>query len=179
MVSKRCKMIVTSELEKVGIKFKGIELGEVDLIEKPSTLQYEELKLALQKWDFELIEDKKTILVEKIKAVIIEMVHSSNEFPTTNYSDYISKKMMQNYTYLSNVFSDVEKITIEHFIISHKVEKAKELLMDGKYNITEISEMLDYSSIAHLSNQFKKVTGFTPTFFKAMQNKSRTSLEDI
>ena len=116
---------------------------------------------------------------ERIKAVIINMVHLSTELPNTNYSEYISKKLLHDYTYLSNVFSEVEGITIEHFIIAHKIEKVKELLLYGEYNITEIAGMLNYSNIAHLSNQFKKVTGVTPTFFKAMKNKTRISLEDL
>lgn len=172
-------MIVRSELEKIGMEYSLLELGEIDLVEKPSALKHEELKAALQKWDFELMDDKKTIMVEKIKAVIIEMVHFSKEFPKTNYSDHISKKLLHNYTYLSIIFSEIENITIEHFIISHKIEKVKELLMYGEKNITEIADMLDYSSVAHLSGQFKKVTGYTPTFFKAMQHKNRTSIEDI
>lgn len=179
MVSNRCKLILKSELDHLGIEYNLLGLGEVELKEKPSALQQEELKTALLKWDFELMDDRKTILTERIKAVIIEMVHLTKELPKTNYSDYISKKLLHDYTYLSNIFSEVENITIEHFIISHKIERAKEFLMYGEYNITEIAEMLNYSNVAHLSNQFKKVTGFTPTFFKAMKNKNRTSLEDI
>lgn len=179
MVSNRCKLIVKSELDKLGIEYNMLALGEVDLVEKPSAIKHEELKMALQKWDFELMDDRKTILTERIKSVIIEMIHLSNELPKTNYSDYISKKLLHDYTYLSNIFSEVESITIEHFIIAHKIEKAKELLLYDEYNITEIADMLNYSNVAHLSNQFKKVTGFAPTFFKAMKNKNRTSLEDI
>lgn len=172
-------MIVKSELDTLGIGYNLLDLGEVDLLEKPTALKQEELRTALQKWDFELMDDRKTILTERIKSAIIEMIHLSKELPKTNYSDYLSKKLLHDYTYLSNVFSEVENITIEHFIISHKVEKAKELLMYGEYNITEIAGKLNYSNVAHLSNQFKKVTGFTPTFFKAMKNKHRTSLEDL
>ncbi len=179
MVSNRCKMLVMSELEKLGIEYNVIALGEAELTEKLTEIKYYELKTALQKWDFDLLDDRKAIIIERIKAVIIEMVHVSNKFPDTNYSDYISKKLLHDYTYLSNIFSEVEGITIEHFIISHKIERVKELLMYNEFNITEIAAMLNYSSIAHLSNQFKKVTGFTPTFFKAMKNKSRTSLDDI
>lgn len=179
MVSNRCKLIVKSELENLGIEYNLLALGEVDLAEKLSVLKHEELKAALLKWEFELIDDRKTILTERIKAAIIEMVHLNKELPKTNYSDYLSKKLLHDYTYLSNIFSEVENITIEHFIISHKIEKAKELLMYGEYNITEIAGMLNYSNVAHLSNQFKKVTGFTPTFYKAMKNKNRTSLEDL
>ena len=179
MVSNRCKMLVMSEFEKLGIEYNTILLGVAELTEKPGSIKYEQLKTALQKWDFELLDNKKAILVEKIKTVIIEMVHIANKFPDTNYSEYISKKLLHDYTYLSNIFSEVESITIEHFIISHKIEKAKELLMYDEFNITEIALMLNYSSVAHLSSQFKKVTGFTPSFFKAMKNKSRASLDDI
>lgn len=179
MVSNRCKMILKTELENLGIKYNLVALGEVELAEIPSAILSHQLKTALQKWDFELLDDRKTILTERIKAAIIEMVHLSTELPKTNYSDYLSKKLLHDYTYLSNVFSEVENITIEHFIIAHKIEKVKELLLYDEYNITEIASMLNYSNVAHLSNQFKKVTGFTPTFFKAMKNKSRTSLEDI
>lgn len=179
MVSNRCKLIIKSELDNLGIKYSLLALGEVDLIEKPSDVKSLELKTALLKWDFELMDDRKTILTERIKAAIIEMVHHSTELPKTNYSEYLSKKLLHDYTYLSNIFSEVENITIEHFIIAHKIEKVKELLLYDEYNITEIAVMLNYSNVAHLSNQFKKVTGFTPTFFKAMKNKNRTSLEDI
>ncbi len=179
MVCKRCKMIVQSELDKLGLGYKTVELGEVELMEKPSALKAEQLKTALQKWELELMDDRKAIISERIKTVIIEMIHHADEYPKTNYSDYISKKLLHDYTYLSNIFSEVENITIEHFIISHKIEKVKELLMYDELNITEISGMLNYSSVAHLSNQFKKVTGFTPTFFKAMKNKSRISLDEI
>lgn len=179
MVSNRCKLLVKSELDNLGIKYNLLALGEVDLTKNLSALKNQQLRAALQKWDFEFMDDRKAILVERIKIVIIEMIHLSNELPKTNYSDYISKKLFHDYTYLSNVFSEVENITIEHFIIAHKIEKAKELLLYEEYNITEIARMLNYSNVAHLSNQFKKVTGFTPTFFKAMKNKNRTSLEDI
>lgn len=179
MVSNRCKLLVKSELDNLGIEYNLLALGEIDLTENLSALKNQQLRTALQKWDFEFMDDRKAILVERIKTVIIEMIHLSNELPKTNYSDYISKKLLHDYTYLSNVFSEVENITIEHFIIAHKIEKVKELLLYEEYNITEIARMLNYSNIAHLSNQFKKVTGFTPTFFKAMKNKHRTSLEDI
>lgn len=172
-------MIVRSELENLSIPFNTLALGEVDMAENLSPEKIEELKAVLQKWDFELMDDRKTILTERIKVAIIEMVHLTTELPKTNYSDYLSKKLLHDYTYLSNVFSEVENITIEHFIIAHKIEKVKELLLYDEYNITEIAGMLNYSNVAHLSNQFKKVTGYTPSFFKAMKKKSRTSLEDI
>ena len=179
MVSNRCKMLVMAELEKLELEYNTITLGEVELNENPAVIKIEELKTALLKWDFELLDNRKAILVERIKTVIIEMVHIANKFPDTNYSEYLSKQLLHDYTYLSNIFSEVENITIEHFIIFHKIEKVKELLMYDEYNITEIAAMLHYSNVAHLSNQFKKITGFTPTFFKAMKNKSRTPLDDL
>ena len=179
MVSNRCKLLVKSELEKLGLSYVAVELGEAELTESPSLSKMEELKTALQKWDFDLMDDKKAILTARIKGVIIEMVHISNELPDTTYSDYISKKLLHDYTYLSNIFSEVENITIEHFIIAHKIEKVKQLLMDDELNISEIAGKLNYSSISHLSNQFKKVTGVTPTFFKALKNKKRRSLDEI
>ncbi len=179
MVSKRCKMVVAAELEKLGLQYNTVQLGEVEFIKEPSELEGRELKMAFQKWEFELLDDRKPILVERIKNVIIEMIHFSNKFPEKNYSEYISKNLTHDYTYLSNIFSEVENITIEHFIIAHKIEKVKELLMYNELNISEIAVKLRYSSVAHLSNQFKKVTGFTPTFFKAMKNKGRISLDEI
>ncbi|MEP6617215.1 MAG: AraC family transcriptional regulator [Ginsengibacter sp.] len=179
MVSNRCKKIVQSELENLGIKYNLVSLGEVDLSEMLTSPKKEEIRAALLKWDFELMEDRKAILTERIKAVIIQMVHESSKMPDTNYSKYISQQLLYDYTYLSNVFSEIESITIEHYIISHKIERVKELLMYDEYNITQIASVLKYSSVGHLSSQFKKITGVTPTFFKAMKNKNRTSLEDI
>jgi len=179
MVSKRCKMVVAAELEKLELRHNSVELGEIELIEELSDLKHNELRAALQKWDFELLGDRKAILVERVKNVIVEMIHYSNSLPHINYSAYISKKLTHDYTYLSNIFSEIENITIEHFIIAHKIEKVKELLMYNEHNISEIAAKLNYSSVAHLSNQFKKVTGITPSFFKAMENKNRIPLEDV
>jgi YesN/AraC family two-component response regulator len=172
-------MVVATELDKLELRHNSVELGEIELIDELSELKQTELSAALQKWDFELLEDRKAILVEKVKNVIVEMIHYSNSLPQVNYSAYISKKLTHDYTYLSNIFSEIENITIEHFIIAHKIEKVKELLMYNEYNISQIAAKLNYSSVAHLSNQFKKVTGITPSFFKAMKNKNRISLEDV
>jgi hypothetical protein len=172
-------MVVAAELEKLELRHNSLELGEIELAEELSELKHNELRAALQKWDFELLEDRKAILVERVKNVIVEMIHYSNSFPHINYSAYISKKLAHDYTYLSNIFSEIENITIEHFIIAHKIEKVKEFLMYNEYNISEIAAKLNYSSVAHLSNQFKKVTGITPSFFKAMENKNRIKLEDV
>lgn len=127
----------------------------------------------------ELMDDKKAVLIEKIKNVIIEMVHYSDEMPKVNYSEYISDKLKLDYTHLSKIFSEVKGITIEHFIIAHKIERVKELLLYDELNLTQISYMMNYSSVAHLSKQFKKVTGLTPSFFKNLKNTKRISLENV
>jgi len=176
MVCIRCKMVVKSELDKLGLHYKKVDLGEVDLTDDLTPEQHEKLKIALLKSGLEMMDDKKAVLIERIKNVIIEMVHYADEPPKTNFSDYISEKLHYDYTYLSNVFSEVTGITIEHYIIAHKIERVKELLLYDELNLSEISYRLNYSSVAHLSNQFKKVTGLTPTFFKALKNKKRNTL---
>lgn len=179
MVSLRCKMMVKSELDKLGLHYGAVELGDVEVKENITTEQRDQLKIALLKSGLELMDDKKAMLIEKIKNVIVEMVHYADEFPKIKNSDYISEKLNQDYTYLANLFSEATGITIEHFIIAHKIERAKELLIYDELNLTEISYKLNYSSVAHLSNQFKKVTGLTPTFFKQLKHKKRTALENM
>lgn len=179
MVSNRCKMIVRSELEKMNLHFAVVELGEVVIAEDLSSEQQQALKISLLKFGLELLEDKNMILIEKIKNIVVEMVHYSEEAPLLNFSAYLGEKLDYDYNYLSNLFSEVKGTTIEHFIISHKIERAKELLIYDELTLTEIAEKLHYSSVAHLSNQFKKVTGLTPTFFKAMKNKRLIALENL
>ena len=179
MVSTRCKMVVKEELKKLGLHFMVVDLGEVDIMENISTETREQLKLALLSSGLELMDDKRAVLIEKIKNVIIDMVHYSDELPKVNYSDYISEKLNHDYTYLSNIFSEVKGITIQQFIIIHKIERAKELLLYDELNLTEISYKLNYSSVAHLSNQFKKVTGLTPSHFRQLKDKRRSPIEDI
>lgn len=179
MVSTRCKMVVKEELKKLGLHFMVVDLGEVDIMENISTETREQLKLALHSSGLELMDDKRAVLIEKIKNVIIDMVHYSDELPKVNYSDYISEKLNHDYTYLSNIFSEVKGITIQQFIIIHKIERAKELLLYDELNLTEISYKLNYSSVAHLSNQFKKVTGLTPSHFRQLKDKRRSPIEDI
>jgi AraC-like DNA-binding protein len=179
MVSTRCKMVVKDELKKMGLHFIVVELGEVDIMETLSIDQREELKRGLLVSGLELMDDKRAVLIEKIKNVIVEMVHYSDELPKVNYSDYISEKLHHDYTYLSNIFSEVKGITIQQFIIIHKIERAKELLLYDELNLTEISYKLNYSSVAHLSNQFKKVTGLSPSHFKQLKDKRRNPIEDI
>jgi len=179
MVSIRCKMIVKAELDKLGLTFKVVDLGEVEIEEHITPEQNEQLKAALLRSGLVLMDDKKAVLIEKIKTLIIEMVHYEDELPKTKNSEYISSKLNHNYTYLANLFSEATGTTIEHFIIIHKIERAKELIIYNELNLTEIAWKLNYSSVAHLSNQFKKVTGLTPSFFKSLKDKKRTSLEDM
>lgn len=178
MVSARCKTLVKTELEKLDIPWASIELGEIVVTKKLSFSDTETLTAALKESGLEILLDKRNILVESIKTIIIKMIHYSDDLPAENYSTYISSLLNHNYTYLANVFSENEGITIEHYIIFHKIEKAKELLRYNELNITEISYKLHYSSVAHLSNQFKKVTGMTPSFFKN-EDKLRKCLENM
>jgi len=179
MVSIRCKMVVISELDKLGLPYSKVNLGEVDIRDQITPEKREELKIALLKSGLELMDDHKAILIEKIKAVIVEMVHYSEKVPKTNFSDYLSDKLNYDYTYLANLFSETTGTTIQNYIIAHKIERAKELLLYDELNLTEISYRLNYSSVAHLSNQFKKVTGLSPTFFKQLKDKRRTMLNNV
>jgi AraC-like DNA-binding protein len=179
MVSIRCKMIVKSELEKLGVHATTVDLGEADVLEEMTSAQLELFRTALAKAGLKLMDDKKAILIEKIKNVIVEMIHYADEQPKTNFSDYLADKLQYDYTYLANLFAEVTGTTIEHFIIAHKIERVKELLIYDELNLTQISYLLNYSSVAHLSNQFKKVTGLTPTFFKQLKQKKRTTLENL
>lgn len=179
MVSNRCKMAVKEELRKLGLHFIVVDLGEVEIMETLNPAQHEELKAGLLSSGLELMDDKRAVLIEKIKNVITEMIHYSDEVPKMNYSDFISEKLGYDYTYLSNLFSEIKGITIQQFIIVHKIERAKELLLYNELNLTEISYKLNYSSVAHLSNQFKKITGLSPTHFKQLKDKRRSPLEEI
>ncbi len=179
MVSIRCKMIVKSELDRLGLDYKTVELGEAEIIDQISSEMREQLKNNLLKSGLEIMDDKKSILIEKIKNVIVEMVHYSEEQIKVNFSEYLSEKLNYDYTYLSNLFTEVQGITIEKFIIYHKIERVKELIVYDELNLTEIAYKLHYSSVAHLSNQFKKITGLTPSHFKKLKEKKRTSLENI
>jgi len=172
-------MIVGNELKKLGLNHNNVELGMVEVIDEISSQKRELLKKNLLKSGLELLDDKRSILIEKIKSVIIEMIHYADELPKVNYSDYISEKLEYDYTYLSNIFSEVKGITIQQFIILHKIEKVKELLLYDELNLTEISYKLHYSSVAHLSNQFKKVTGLSPSFFKQLKLKRNSNLENM
>lgn len=179
MVSLRCKIIVKSELDNLRLNYTMVELGEVEISQKLSLKKQKRLKTALLKFGLELMDDKKSRIVEKIKNIIVEMIHYSDELPGIKFSNYLSKKLNYDYNYLSSLFSEVKGTTIEHYIIAHKIERAKEMLIYDELTLTEISYKLHYSSVAHLSNQFKKVTGLTPSFFKKMKHKRLIALENL
>ena len=179
MVSNRCKMMVRDELKKLGLHFMVVDLGEVEIMEELTKEQRTQLQEALMESGLELMDDKKAILIEKIKNIIIEMVHHSEEVVKTNFSDYLTTKLDYDYTYLANLFSEVQGTTIAQFLISHKVERIKELIIYDELSISEIAWKMNYSSVAHLSNQFKKVTGLTPSHFRQLKDKRRSPIEDI
>jgi len=180
MVSFRCKLLVKAELDKLGLLYTSVELGEVQLREGLSADQHARLSTALLKSGLELMSSKKTILIEKIKHIVIEMVHHQGDAPVLNASAFISSKLDYDFNYLSKLFSEVKGTTIEHCIIAHKIERVKELLLYDELNLTEISYQLNYSSVAHLSSQFKKITGLTPTHFKKMKAyKKRIAHENV
>ncbi len=179
MVSNRCKSAVKETLKKLGLHYIFVDLGEVEIMETLNDEQWEMVKLSLHNSGLKLMDDKRAMLIEKIKNAIIEMVHHSDETIKVNFSDYLSKKLSHNYTYLANLFSEVQGTTIEHFIISHKIERIKELIIYDELNISEIAWKMNYSSVAHLSNQFKKMTGLSPSHFKKLKVKRRSPIEDI
>ena len=179
MVCIRCKMVVKDELTKLGLHYSSVELGEAEIMESISAGQHDEIKIALLKSGLELMDDKKSVLIQKIKNVIIELVHYSEEPLTIKFSEYLSHKLNHDYTYLANLFSEVLGTTIEKFLISHKIERVKELLVYDELNLTEIAYLMHYSSVAHLSAQFKKVTGLTPSHFKQLREKRRNMLENM
>jgi len=179
MVCIRCKMVVKSELEKLGLHYITVDFGEVDIMEDISTEKLDRLSLALKKIGLELMDDKKSILVEKIKQMIIELVHYNDDQLKVNLSDYLSEKLDLNYAFLANLFSEVKGTTIEKFYLTHKIEKVKELLVYDELNLTEIAYRMNYSSVAHLSNQFKKMTGLTPSHFKSLKIKRQHTLENV
>ena len=180
MVSSRCKELVLTELKNLGVQsqYVMIDLGMVEILETITKKQRKILEEKLRKSGLEVLDSKKSLLIDKIKNVIVEMVHSEH-LPVTNYSDFLSKKLKLDYTYMANMFSDVKGITIQQFIIINKIEKVKELLLYNEFSLTEISNRLHYSSVAHLSHQFKKVTGLTPSFYKQIRKKREMAMSDV
>ncbi len=178
MVCSRCKIVVKSELKKLGLHYIVVNLGEVEIMEDISTEQLNQLSIALKRTGLELMDNKRSILVEKIKIIIIELVHYTNEQIRINLSDYLSEKLNYDYTYLANLFSEVSGTSIEQFYLTHRIEKVKELLIYDELTLSEIAYQLHYSSTAHLSNQFKKMTGLTPSRFKSLKIKRNNALEE-
>jgi AraC-like DNA-binding protein len=179
MVSNRCKLAVKEELRKLGLHFILVDLGEVEIMENISPEQKQQLKVALLNSGLELMDDKRAVLIERIKNAVIELVHHSDEVIKVNFSDFLSERLHHDYTYLANLFSEIQGTTIEQFVILHKIERIKELIIYDELNITEIAWKMNYSSVAHLSNQFKKVTGLTPSHYKQLKSKLRSPIEDV
>jgi YesN/AraC family two-component response regulator len=179
MVCIRCTMVVKDQLEKLGLHYLRVELGEADIIEDLSPEQWDQLRMELLRSGLELLNDKKSVLIQKIKSSIIELVHYSEEQLHINLSEYLSLKLNYDYTYLANLFSETQGTTIEKFLIAHKIERVKELLVYNELTLTEIAKNMHYSSVAYLSTQFRKVTGLTPSYFKRLKGKRRSTLEEL
>lgn len=179
MVCNRCKMVVASELEKLGFPPVSVDLGEVTLAKEISESDKQLIDQTLEPFGFSLIDDRKSRIIEKIKTLIVDLVHQQGVELKTNLSDYLSSQLHHDYSYLSNLFSEVEGTTIEKFFISQKIERVKELLVYDELTLSEIAFQMNYSSVAHLSNQFKKVTGLTPSHFKNIGIRKRKPLDEV
>ena len=172
-------MLVKEELKKMGIQDISVDLGEVEVRQEITDSQKKQLKAALLKSGLELMTDKRAMIIERIKNTVIEMIHYTDALPKINFSNFLSEKLGYNYTYLANLFSETEGTTIEQFILRHRIERVKELIIYDEMSLTEIADKLHYSSVGHLSNQFKKITGLTPSFFKSLKVKRRSALENV
>ena len=179
MVCSRCRMVVTSELEKAGIPYLSVDLGEVEVSKEPTVTQLNKLSPGLRQYGFELIDDRKSRIIEKIKNHIVKLIHYSGDGIKTNLSDYLADKLHYDYTYLSNLFSEIEGTTIEKYYIAQRIEKVKELLVYDELTLSEIADQLGYSSVAYLSGQFRKITGLTPSHFRALKEHKRRNIEDL
>jgi len=179
MVCNRCKMVVKSELEKLGLRPVSVDLGEVEIANELQGYQRQDIHAALQKFGFALLDDKKSVIIERVKNLIVDLVQNKNNQLQTNLSDYLSNELQHDYTYITNLFTQVEGTTIEQYFIAQKIERVKELLVYDELSLSEIAYQLNYSSVAHLSTQFKKVTGFTPSHFKQLKEKKRNPLEEL
>lgn len=179
MVCSRCKLVVRNVFGELGIEPVSVDLGEVELKAAPSAGQLEALNRQLEDLGFEIIDDRKSQVIEQIKKVIITLVHHSEEAPKMNLSDILTEKLNYDYSYLSNLFSEVEGLTIEKYLIAQRVEKVKELLRYDQLTLSQIADQLGYSSVAYLSNQFKKQTGLSPSFYKSMKENHRRNIEEL
>lgn len=179
MVCNRCIMVVQQELEKLGLDVKSVTLGEVTLGKEPTAEEKKHIDEVLIPLGFQVIDDKKSRIIEKIKNIIIDLVHHHDNDTKTNLSERLSRELHHDYNYLSNLFSEVEGTTIEKYFIAQKIEKVKELLVYDELSLSEIAFRLNYSSVAYLSNQFKKVTGLTPSHFKQIKEDKRKPLDKV
>ncbi|MCG3165031.1 MAG: hypothetical protein POELPBGB_00791 [Bacteroidia bacterium] len=179
MVCSRCKMVVKSELEKLGLRPLAVDLGEVEIADELEGYQRQDIHAALQKFGFALLDDKKSIIIERIKNMIVDLVQNKNNQLKTNLSDYLSRELNHDYTYITNLFTQVEGTTIEQYFIAQKIERVKELLVYDEMSLSEIAYQLNYSSVSHLSKQFKKVAGLTPSHYKQLKEKKRNPLEEL
>ena len=179
MVCIRCQIVVKAELDKLGIKYSYVKIGEADIIGDIESEKEEQLKNSLKEVGLFLMDNKEDVLAEKIKTAVIELVHFTKDQIQVNLSDYLSEKLNYNYNYLANLFSEEKGITIEKFYLTHRIERVKELIIYDELNLSEIAWLMHYSSAAHLSNQFKKYTGLTPTQFKMLKDKDRDTLENL
>lgn len=179
MVCSRCKMVVRDRFEQAGFSPLSVELGEVEIREDPAPDQLQQVTHDLQKLGFEIIDDRKSQLIEQIKNALITLIHHQEELPKTNLSDFIAGKLHYDYTYLSNLFSEVEGTTIEKYFIAQRIEKAKELLMYDELTLAQIADRLGYSSPSYLSNQFRKQTGLSPSFYKSLKENRRRNIEEL
>ena len=180
MVCNRCIMVVTNELESLGIQPVSVTLGEVDLGNTQlSEQQQHDIDKTLQPLGFERIDDRKSQLIQKVKNFVIEQIHYADGERLNSWSDLITEEVNHSYSYVSNLFSSVEGVTLEQYIILQKIEKVKELLVYDELTLSQIAYKLDYSSVAHLSRQFKKVTGFTPSRFKQLKGQNRKPLDEV
>ena len=179
MVCDRCKMVVKNEIENLGYSLVKVELGEIELNQEITDIQKKDIKLNLEKFGFEVIDDKRSRIIELIKNKLIDLVQNKNADLDKNLSLFLSENLNQDYSKLSNLFSEIEGISIEKYFINLKIEKVKELIIYDELSFSEIADLLNYSSVAHLSNQFKKITGFTPTHFKQIKEGKRKPLDKL
>lgn len=181
MVCNRCIKVVREEFEKLGLVVKNIQLGEVELLSDETKLDMQKIDNFLKSNGFELLDNKNSKIIEKVKILIIDMIRKvdSGKDIDINFSEYLAQETGLNYNYLSTLFSSLEGITIEKYIIHQKIEKVKELIVYGELTLSEIAFRLGYSSVQHLSNQFKKITGLTPSYFKSLKSKNRRALDNI
>lgn len=179
MVCNRCILVVKNELEHLGFEPLNVILGEVEIDKDLTETQINALDNHLKTFGFELIDDKKSRLIGQIKTSIIEIIHQHDSALDSNLSDYLSHKLLHDYSYLSNLFSEIEGTTIEKYFIAQKIEKVKELLVYDELSLSEIAFQMNYSSVGYLSNQFKKVTGLTPSYFKNIKENRRKPLDEV